>query len=184
MPDQFPKSKSEYRQRIINEYIAAHPEQIDWTMEDVAAWAIRNDKWQPSRRSIIKVCASELASAARIEYETDPQGRRVRTKHARRETVMEDGQPRQMVFWEDHRTATEKHMRVSLQQRRTGILADCGQLKRDTDSYNENNPHGASIPISYDFTEDLFELEASDEYPEGPPDEDYDPEEPDDGISD
>jgi hypothetical protein len=57
-------------------------------------------------------------------------------------------------------------MRISLQQRRNGILAVCASTKRDTDSYNENNVHGAHIQMSFDFTLDLLELEASDEYPE------------------
>src|SRR5882724_3073535 len=124
--EEFKRSKSHFLQEIINDYLRAHPEQQDWTMDDVAGWAIRNDRWHPPLRSAIKMCASELAGAARVEYEEDPQGRRVRTKHARRETVMFDGEPRQMVFWEDHKNATPMHMKVSLQQRRGAILADCG----------------------------------------------------------
>ncbi len=77
---------------------------------------------------------------------------------------MIDGKPKQLVFWEDLRNSNPGHMRVSLQQRRTGILADNAQLKRDTDSYNDNNPHGAFIQMSFDYTEDLAEMESSSEY--------------------
>jgi hypothetical protein len=176
MPAEFRKTWAEERQDIVNDYRAEHPDQQDWTMEDVAGWAIRNDRWTPPSRSAIKMCASELAKASREEFYTDPQGRRVRLKHARRQTVMVDGSPRQLVFWEDIRNAKPSHMRVSLQQRRTSILADNAQLKRDADSYNDYNPHGAHIQLSFDYTEDLAELESSAEYG------DFDAE--DDGDSD
>jgi hypothetical protein len=183
MKQDFKKTKPEFLQDIINDYLKTFPEQLDWTMDDVAGWAIRQGRWHPQARDAIKWCASELAKAARVEYETDPQGRRVRTKHARREIVTVQGERKQMVFWEDAKTATPAHMRVSLQQRRGGVLADCAQLKRDTDSFNENNKNGAHIEVSYDFTEDLFELEAPEEYP-GSPDRDGDDADDSDQISD
>jgi hypothetical protein len=144
-------------------------------MEDVAAWAIHKGLWAPTVRSAIKLCARELADAARVEYHADPRGRRVRSKYPRRETVTVDGKPRQMVIWEDYQNLQQGHMHVHLQQRRNSIVADCAQLKRDTDSYNDYNTHGANIQMSFDFTEDLLDLEASGEYPESPdarPDED------------
>ena len=62
-------------------------------------------------------------------------------------------------------------MLVAFQQRRTGILADNAQLKRDVDSYNDNNPHGAHVQLTFDYTEDLAELEAPDTYPDSPGEE-------------
>jgi len=164
MNTDFKKTWAEQRQTIVNDYRARHPDLQDWTMEDVAADAIRQGKWVPPTKSAIKLCAAELSKACREEYYEDPQGRRVRLKHARRETVTVDGNPRQMVFWEDIRNSKPDHMRVSLQQRRGAILSDNAQLKRDTDSYNENNPHGAHIQMSFDYSEDLLEMESSGEY--------------------
>ena len=178
------QNKSQFLQAIINDYIAEHPDQQDWKMPDIAAWAIRKERWYPPARDIIKVLSNELSQAARIEYEYDPQGRRVRTKHARRETRIVDGKPTQWILWEDSHNATEQHMKVSLQQRRGGVLSDCGQLKRDTDSYNDNNVHGAKIEMSWDFTEDLFEMEAPEEYPEVPPDQQMEDESEGDGLPD
>lgn len=40
------------------------------------------------------------------------------------------------------------------------ILGDCRQLKTDLDSFNENRGESAPIQISFDFTNDLLELEA------------------------
>lgn len=167
------KSWAEERQDIINAYLIAHPGVVDWNMEDVASWAIRKALWHPPFQSAIQLCAGELSRAARVEFHTDPQGRRVRSKYPRREKVMVDGKPKQLVFWEDQRNLEPNHMRVSLQQRRNGILSVCAQTKRDTDSYNDNNIHGAHIQMSFDFTEDLLDLEAPEDYPESA-DEDVD----------
>lgn len=160
------QSATEFKQEIINDYLQQHPDQQDWTMEDVASWAILNERWSPTFRSAIKLCASELADAARVDYTTDAQGRRIRTKHPRREYRMIDGKQKQLVFWEDIHNASPQHMQVSLQQRRSGIVADCAQLKRDSDSYNDNNPHGAHIQMTFDFTDDMLELEAPEVYPD------------------
>jgi len=172
MSVEFRQAWAEQRQAIVNEYLDAHPDQTDWTMEDVAAWAIREDKWQPPHRNAIKMCASELSRASRVEYYEDPQGRIVRKKYARRESVTVDGMPRQMVFWEDITNARPEHMLVALQQMRAACLADNARLKRNTDSWNENNPHGAHVQLSFDYSEDLLELESPEDYPNSAPDAD------------
>lgn len=129
-------------------------------MKDVAAWAIREDRWQLPARSAINICAAELSNAARAEHHTDPQGRRVRTKHCPRETTVVDGKRQQMVFWEDINSATPQHMQVSLQQRRLGVVDVAFQLKQHADSYNENNIHGGEVLMTFDLTEDLLDREA------------------------
>lgn len=48
-------------------------------------------------------------------------------------------------------------------------VGDLRQLKTDQDSYNDNNAHGARIQLSFDFREDLTELEHPTEYPDSPP---------------
>jgi hypothetical protein len=168
------QSKTEFRQAIYNDYLAAHPDIHEFQFADVAMWAIMNDRWAPTLKSAVKICAAELADAARVEYSTDPQNRRIRTKHPRREYRIIDGRQKQLVFWEDIRNATPEHMQVSLQQRRQGIVSDCAQLKRDSDSYNENNPTGAHIQMEFDFTQDMLELEAPESYPDQPEDVDDD----------
>lgn len=40
---------------------------------------------------------------------------------------------------------------------------DCHQLKLDLDSYNENKNDGKPIPMIFDFTEDLAEIDAESE---------------------
>jgi hypothetical protein len=40
------------------------------------------------------------------------------------------------------------------------------------DSYNDNNKYGAHIEMSFNFDEDLKELQQPPEYPEAPPEDD------------
>ena len=89
----------------------------------------------------------------REEYITDPQGRRVRAKHAAR--IEKDGKP--LALWDDIRTASREHMQTALQQRRRQVVGDCVQLKVDADSYNDNRNPEEPIPISFDFTYDVEE---------------------------
>jgi hypothetical protein len=166
-------TKQEYLQDIVNDYIAAgEPWPAD--RRTLAAWAVRNGRWESPPRSRIDQCAKELAEAMRAEMETDPQGRTVRAKHCAKIQEMEDGKPVQRTLWFG-RDAAPNLMHIALQQRRKGILGDNRQLKIDQDSYNDNNKYGAQIQLSFDYTADLLEMEHASEYdPELPPDDDYD----------
>lgn len=147
---------SEQMQRIVRQYQdAGQP----WpaSARQIAAWAIRERKWSPPHNTLISRCAEELARAMREEYIVDPQGRTVRAKHAAR-TKTSDGE--QLVLWADIRTAPREHMGIAFQMRRHQIVGDCHQLKKDSDSYNENANTGAPIQMILDFTDDVAELEA------------------------
>ena len=87
----------------------------------------------------------------REEYIIDPQGRKVRAKHAAR--------IKQGVLWDDIRTASLEHMHISFQQRRQQIVGDCKQLKLDVDSYNDNKNDSKPIQLVLDFTLDVAEAE-------------------------
>ncbi len=121
---------------------------------EIAVWAVPRKLWQPQRGALVSQCARQLSRALRDEYMTDPQGRRVRTKHSAR--VMKEGE--QMVLWDDIRTASRDHMQIAFQQRRRQIVDDCHQLKMDADSFNENRSPLRPIQLSFDFTLDLEEL--------------------------
>lgn len=99
--------------------------------------------------------ANQIGRAMREEYITDPQGRRVRAKHA----AKIDNDDGQQTVWDDIRTAPHDFMEVAFHQRRRGIVADCRQLKADVDSYNENNNHGEYFQLILDFTYDVEESE-------------------------
>jgi hypothetical protein len=123
----------------------------------IAEWAITNKMWAMRDADIINRCADEIARAMREEYYIDPQGRKVRAKHAAKVAV--DGE--QATFWDDIRSADRNFMAIALQQRRQQIVGDCRQLKTDADSYNDNKNPGASINIVFDFTYDVEEGESA-----------------------
>lgn len=161
------KTYNEALQEIVEKYREAG-ESWPTDRRTIAAWAYHNGLWEPSRKSAVAQLASDLGRAMRDEYFTDPQGRRVRRKHARR--IVEqlfDGEYKQITIWDDITTATPEHMHMSLQQRRRMILGDCHQLKTDAESYNHNyNPAPEQpIQLSWDFTFDLIEIENPEEYP-------------------
>ena len=145
----------EQLQRIVHNYREAGQA---WpaTSRAIASWAISQGLWKPQRAALLSQCAEQLSRALREEYLTDPQGRRVRTKHSAR--VEENGE--QLVLWDDIRIASRTHMRIAFQQRRQQIVGDCHQLKVDVDSFNENRRPPDPIQISFDFSRDLEELEA------------------------
>ncbi len=152
------KTKAELRQEIVAKYREAGQE---WptTSKTMASWAIREGLWDMPRRSAIDLCAKELSEAMREEYLTDPQGRRVRKKHALRRS-------NQLPLWIDIEdpTTVKDDVEEAVQSRRSQIYSDCRQLKNDVDSYNDNWNREEPILMLWDFTEDLEESELSAEY--------------------
>ena len=142
----------EQLQKIAEDYRAAG---MPWPARsnEIAAWAIDNNLWQAHRSTLISRCAEEISDALREEYYTDPQGRRVRTKHVARIEV--DG--KQLPLWDDIRSGNRDHFLISVQNRRQQIVGDCLQLKTDVDSFNENNNPGAAIQLILDFSDDVVE---------------------------
>jgi hypothetical protein len=141
---------NERLQKLVNKYIESGG---DWptSSHELAAWALKNNLWAPKKGEIINIFAEQLSRAMREEYIVDPQGRKVRAKHAARVN--------QGVLWDDIRTAGREHMLVSFQQRRQGIVGDCHQLKLEVDSYNDNKNNGMPIQMVFDFTVDLIEMD-------------------------
>jgi hypothetical protein len=125
------------------------------TKIEMARWAISTGRWNRHEEVALKQCAEDFAQAMREEYETDPQGRRVRTKYAA--AVHENG--RRVTKWGDRKRVSPEFAEVSLKQRRGQIVGDIYQLKLDTDSYNENYNTGEQIVMPLDFTPDIEELE-------------------------
>lgn len=141
-------------QILANEYIAENGRA---SAMDIAAYAVHNRLWQPEPSDMIRQCARLFARAMRQEYFIDPQGRRVRAKHA----ATLSGE--QTAFWDDMRTASPEHIRVGFQQRREQILGECKHLKMAVDSYNDNLNNGEPLQMIFDFTADLMELEAGED---------------------
>lgn len=121
----------------------------------MAEWGVSKGYLEMHRGAIIRQFAEQIAQIWRDEYMGDPQGRRIRVKHAARYSI--DGV--QTWLWDNMPTATHKHMELSFQNKRQQIVMDCHQLKLDVDSYNENYNKGRKIQMVFDFRNDLEELE-------------------------
>jgi len=123
----------------------------------IAAWAIKEGKYEPPLGDAEERLARRIADAMAEEYITDPQGRSVRRNHAAQRRT-KDGQ--YAWVWDAIDRASRAHMEAALQNRRQAIVADCKQLKTDADSYNENYNPGEPIQLPLDFTDDVAEAEA------------------------
>jgi hypothetical protein len=155
------KTKREALQELVEQYRNEnHVDSVN--LEEAAAWMLRHKHWQPRLKKQIDILKEELSEALREEFFHDPQGRRVRKKHAQKIFTLQNDMPKQLVLWHDITTATRPQMQACSQQRRQGIVMDCKQLKTDIDSYNENFNKSVPIKMLWDFTDDLADLEFED----------------------
>jgi hypothetical protein len=145
----------EQNQRIIARYQAAG-EKWPATKTEIARWAIARKLWDIHPGKIVRQCAEQIAEAMREDHVYDPQGRKVRVKHAAPYEI----QGRLEFRWDDMRTAEPLHMASSFTNQRNQLVSQSYSLKQAIDSYNENwNKTGRSFQGHFDFRDDLAELD-------------------------
>ena len=142
-------------QEFAKQYVAAGG-QTPYTIREVANWVYDQGLWDAPRQFLVSKLSEDLGKALREQYITDPQGRRVRAKHAVR---MSRDEGEQGWLWDDMRTAPHEFLQMAFQQRRQDVVADCLRLKTDVDSYNDNRNPIEPIQLSLDFTNDVLEME-------------------------
>lgn len=147
--------KLERKHEIIRLYREAKKNKPSSSSE-IADWAIQNDLWRPHPEDLRKLLAEEISRAMSEEFITDPQGRRVRAKHAAR-----DGQQFLWVDIRDKNPSAGKLKIISFQTRRQQVVGDLKQLKTDVDSFNQNYNYTNEKPYNLvlDFTDDIAEAE-------------------------
>lgn len=143
-------------QKIVEEYRQSG-EPWPASSKAMADWAILTGRWQMPPAAVRRRCADDIASAMREEYYTDSKSRRVRLLHPA--PLFASGE--RVIMWDDIRTASRKHMELSFQSRRQGVVADCRQFKVDVDSYNDAHSDAEPIQVVFNFEMDLAELEAA-----------------------
>jgi hypothetical protein len=137
----------------------------------IAAWLLREKKWAPTTDEAIDILTRHVSYAMRTQFTIDPDGRRVRRKHAVRYSERRpNGTYTQTTFWYDKDIAPPQFMLESFQQRRAGAADVCWQIKQDLDSYNKFDNKGAPLQISFDFRDDMEERELSARDPNPPSD--------------
>ena len=128
---------------------------VSATKNEMADWAISTRRWNRQEEVARKQCADDFAEALRVEYETDVDGYRVRTKYAA--NLGRDG--KKQTYWADRKNAGHEFMEVSVKQQRNRVAGELYQIKVDVDSYNKHYNDGEPIQIPLDFTPDIEELE-------------------------
>ena len=111
-------TEREFMMKLVREFQKEEGHAGPLNSADVAVWAINNHKWNPPRRSLVSDLKKRLSRAARRQFHTDKQGRRVRTMHAARYGKATEGG--QMVFetiWDELETMSMDHARISYTQR-------------------------------------------------------------------
>ncbi len=177
------KSYREQLQELVREYRESG---LPWPAESdqIARWAIAKRKWAPRPETVERRLAKMLSRAMRDEMFRDPQGRRVRRKHAiPGSRVTADGVVTQYVLWVDIQDADRDQIHTAFQFRRDQASGDCKQLAKDLDSYNDNYNKKEPIALSFDFTKDVEDARHPETYQEPDDDdeddidedEDYDP---------
>lgn len=155
------KTYNAFMQEIFHEFVNTH-DVSSVNLDDLYDWARQNHMWEPSVQSIRTQFRQAMSRSLCDEKVTDFQGRRVRRNHAVR---IAEGN-KQRYLWADTEHALPDHMRLSLQQRRQRIVAMAIRHKNDTDSYNDNNAHGAQLQFDYDLNIDIEENQMPSEYQE------------------
>jgi hypothetical protein len=145
---------TEQMQQLVEDYRAAGQ---PWpaSTEEMAEWAVANDRYQLTRGMAVSQCKEHLARAMRLEHVIDSKGRSVRKYYAARMRRPNGGQK---TLWGDWDSEPE-FMEVAVANRRNQILGECRQLKTDVVSYNERKAPQRPIQVSFDFSIDLEELE-------------------------
>ncbi len=163
------KTKTEAMQEIVRDYIAAG-EPWPAPRKAIAEWAVKNKRYTRAPKSIVDICAQELADAMRQEMERDPQGRLVHAKHCAK--IQEDdgaGNLVQKTLWFDNQTRTYELMRMSQQQWRNSILGECRQHRIEEESFNDNSKEGKKLQMPLNFEPDLLDSQHGTEYDPPPP---------------
>ena len=152
--------------QIAEEYMQVHDvDEID--PAEVAKWATSTGRYTPREFDPEKECKKDLTRALGAEHQIDPQGREVRS-HVPIPIKSIDGQTH--WDWVKIFKCSPDKFKLSQSVRRKGILADCRQHQVDSESYNDNNEHGAQVDLfDYNFNLDLEEERLPTEYPEESP---------------
>jgi hypothetical protein len=143
---------SEQLLRIVEDYrVQGNP----WpaSREQIAEWAVANDRYKLTRGMAVSQCAERLSRAMGLEHVKDRKGRSVRKYYAA--PVRENGQL--VMKWDDW-NAEKPFMEIAAANRRNQILGQCWQLKNDMDSYSDRRCPEQPIQMDFNFNVDLEEL--------------------------
>lgn len=144
---------------IMQEWAIVHgADSID--VDKASDWALRTGKYQRLPISAKQQCMQDMRRSLQQSAHIDPQGNKVRTMHAVR-----DYKGEQMTLWIDVRTAKPDLMQEAFKQSHDGIANDVKRHSIEMQSYDLNNPYGATLtPYDYDFNQHAEDARMTGEY--------------------
>jgi hypothetical protein len=141
-----------------------------FNVEQASAWAVENNLYQKPPISAKQQCMQDMRRVLQQLTHVDPQGNKVRTMHAIRGYKGE-----QMTLWVDVRIAKPDLAKEAFTQSHAGIGNDVKRHSIEKQSYDLNNPYGATLPdYNYDFTQLAEDAKLSGEYDDSYDDDDFD----------
>lgn len=159
-------SKTEFFQKAAREYMEIHGVS-EFDPDEVAKWMVDTDQYAERPYSMVRRCKQELTKALKSQRRTDAQGRDVRAMLAVRR---KNAQGELFSTWAPIFESPPTHARLALQQWRRSLRGEALLHNRTALSYNDNNIHGAAIPLfDYDMNKDIAEAEMPKDYPEDRP---------------
>jgi hypothetical protein len=173
------KRGSKKMQYIIDQYLAAHPDEGPDVMPwKVAEWAVDARLYRPLPIDPKEQLRRLLCRSLRETYMRDPQGREVRANLPIIEEVVTPDGVKRRSHWFPLFKAPAKVARLSFALRRKAAFADVQQLHFDFMSYNDNNEVGTVLDdMDYNFNADLADTAQPTSYPEGPDIDEFEDEE-------
>jgi hypothetical protein len=138
--------------RIVEDYRASGG---TWpaTRDQIAGWAVANERYKLTHGMAVSQCAERIGRAMGLQHVKDSKGRSVRKYYAAR--IRENGQ---LVMKWDDLNAERPFMEMAAANRRNQILGQCWQLKNDMDSFSERRCPDQPIQMDLNFNLDLEEL--------------------------
>jgi hypothetical protein len=134
--------------------------------DELTAWAIENDRIGDDVRDFFRRAKKDLIQAMRDQHQIDRQGREVRKMIA----IRYKENHVQKSLWMDLFEARPKRAHTAMSQQRRAIVAYCRKHRQTVESYNDNNIHGAQLPLfDYNINLDLAEEQQPTEYPDEKP---------------
>src|SRR5205823_6136646 len=139
-------TKREQLLRIRDDYRAAHNNEPA-SARHMADWAVAQGMYNLPVFATAKRCAEELADVMRQDHMTVAGGRRVRTMHS---WTADQG-----MLWDHIQTITRDNMKLSLANKRNGIVGEVKQIKVDIDYFNDLHAGEPPLQMSFNFENDL-----------------------------
>jgi hypothetical protein len=129
-------------------------------VDEASDWALENGRYERAPISAKQQCMQDMRRALQQASFLDPQGNKVRAKHAVR-----NWKGQQTTLYPDVRTGKPAMMKEAFRQSWDGIANDVKRHSIEKQSYDLNNPYGTILPMfNYDFNKQAEEARMTGEY--------------------